>query len=247
MGAKVKAETLTLQNAAALMKPGVFNRATFRLKPATLRAQLDETTNRGWVMAGLARTGAIALSLAVNAGLLTLLMLEDRRPAPRRIWGQAPLYIEIEPVIIRAKAHKASAAVPQAEDQRRASVPSRDSVPARPAPTVTPTSDRPAAPAYDPRWTVRPSQSPDAAWPTGNATRNGEPDCRPEMARSTQDRHVCRALASAAADSSPPMVRSGDEERTAGFAKEAAVKKRWRDYREGDSAYPGLRSLFGMN
>ena len=80
-----------------------------------------------------------------------------------------------------------------------------------------------------------------------NATRNGEPDCRPEMARSTQDRHVCRALASAAADSSPPMLRSGDEERTAGFAKEAAVKKRWRDYREGDGAYPGLRSLFGMN
>lgn len=57
-------------------------------------------------MAGLARTGAIALSLAVNAGLLTLLALEDRRPAPRRIWRQAPLYIEIEPVIIRAKAHK---------------------------------------------------------------------------------------------------------------------------------------------
>lgn len=43
------------------------------------------------------------------------------------------------------------------------------------------------------------------------------------------------------------MVRSGDEERTAGFAKEAAVKKRWCDYREGDGAYPGLRSLFGMN
>lgn len=198
-------------------------------------------------MAGLARTGAIALSLAVNAGLLTLLAVEDRRPAPRRVPGHSPLYIEIEPVIIGAKARKAPAAAPPAQDQRRTPVRPRDSDTANPALTATPTSDRPAAPAYDPRWTVRPSHSPDAAWPTGNAARNGEPDCRPETARSTQDRHVCHALASAAEESSPPMVRSGDEERTAGFAKEAAVKKRWRDYREGDGAYPGLRSLFGMN
>ena len=42
-------------------------------------------------MAGLARTGAIALSLAVNAGLLTLLAVEDRRPAPRRVPGHSPL------------------------------------------------------------------------------------------------------------------------------------------------------------
>ncbi|WP_295195326.1 hypothetical protein [uncultured Brevundimonas sp.] len=198
-------------------------------------------------MAGLARTGAIALSLAVNAGLLTLLAVEDRRPAPRRVSGHSPLYIEIEPVIIGAKARKAPAAAPPAQDQRRTPVRPRDSDTAGPAPTVTPTSDRPAAPAYDPRWTVRPSHSAGAAWPTGNAARNGEPDCRPEAARSTQDRQACRALAIAADGSSPPMVRSGDEERTAGFAKEAAVKKRWRDYREGDGAYPGLRSLFGMN
>lgn len=197
-------------------------------------------------MAGLARTGAIALSLAVNAGLLTLLAVEDRRPPPRRVPGHSPLYIEIEPVVIGAKARKAPAAAPQAQDERRAPVRPRDSDPAGPAPTVTPTSDRPAAPAYDPRWTVRPSNLADA-WPTGNAARNGEPDCHPETARSTQDRHACRALASVADESSPPMVRSGNEERTAGFAKEAAVKKRWRDYREGDGAYPGLRSLFGMN
>ncbi|WP_143007330.1 hypothetical protein [Brevundimonas sp. 374] len=193
-------------------------------------------------MAGLARTGAIALSLAVNAGLLTLLALEDRRPASRRISGHAPLYIEIEPVIVRLKARTAPMAAPPAQLQRRAPAPSRDSIPAGPAPT----SDRPAAPAYDPRWTVRPNNLA-AAWPTGNAARNGEPDCRPETARSTRDRQACRALAIAADGSSPPMVRSGDEERTAGFAKEAAVKKRWRDYREGDGAYPGLRSLFGMN
>lgn len=198
-------------------------------------------------MAGLARTGAIALSLAVNAGLLALLVVEDRRPAPRRISGHAPLYVEIEPVIIGPKAHEAPVASPPAQDQRRAPVRSRDSDTAGPAPTATPTSDRPAAPAYDLRWTVRPSHSAGAAWPTGNAARNGEPDCRPEIARSTQDRQACRALAIAADGSSPPMVRSGDEERTAGFAKEAAVKKRWRDYREGDGAYPGLRSLFGMN
>ena len=198
-------------------------------------------------MAGLARTGAIALSLAVNAGLLALLVVGDRRPAPRRISGNAPLYIEIEPVIIGAKARTAPVATPPAQHQRRASVPSGEPVPAGPALTATPTSDRPAAPAYDPRWTVRPSHLPDAAWPTGNAARNGEPDCRPETARSTRDRQACRALAIAADGSSPPMVRSGDEERTAGFAKEAAVKKRWRDYREGDGAYPGLRSLFGMN
>nr|WP_295238065.1 hypothetical protein [uncultured Brevundimonas sp.] len=198
-------------------------------------------------MAGLARTGAIALSLAVNAGLLTLLAVEDRRPAPRRVPGHSPLYIEIEPVIIGPKTHEAPVASPPAQDERRAPVRSRDSETAGPAPTATPTSDRPAAPAYDPRWTVRPSNSAGAAWPTGNAARNGEPDCRPEAARSTHDRHACRALEIAADGSSPPMVRSGDEERTAGFAKEAAVKKRWRDYREGDGAYPGLRSLLGMN
>lgn len=197
-------------------------------------------------MAGLARTGAIALSLAVNAGLLTLLAVEDRRPAPRRVSGHSPLYIEIELVIIGAKARKAPAAAPPAQDQRRTPVRPRDSDTAGPAPTVTPTSDRPAAPAYDPRWTVRQNNLA-TAWPTGNAARNGEPDCRPETARSTRDRQACRALAIAADGSSPPMVRSGDEERTAGFAKEAAVKKRWRDYREGDGAYPGLRSLFGMN
>lgn len=198
-------------------------------------------------MAGLTKTGAIALSLAVNAGLLALLAVEDRRPAPRRISGHSALYIEIEPVIIRAKARKAPAAVPQAEDQRRAPVRSRDSDTAGSEPAVTPTSDHPAAPAFDPRWTVRPSGSDDAAWPTANAARNDGPDCRPASARSSQDRQACRALAIAAGESSPPMARSGDEERTAAFAKEAAVKKRWRDYREGDGAYPGLRSLFGMN
>ncbi|MFA4900167.1 MAG: hypothetical protein WC563_11655 [Brevundimonas sp.] len=197
-------------------------------------------------MAGLAKTGAIALSLAVNAGLLALLVVEDRRPTPRRGLGHSPLYIEIEPVIIGAKDRKAQASAPQAQHQRRAPARSRNSETAGPAPAVTPTSDHSAAPAYDPRWTVRPSNLADA-WPTRNAARNDGPDCRPETARSTQDRHACRALASAAGETAPPMVRSGDEERTAAFAKEAAVKKRWRDYREGDGAYPGLRSLFGMN
>ena len=103
------------------------------------------------------------------------------------------------------------------------------------------------APAYDPRWTVRPHASVDAAWPSGSAARSDGPDCRPGEARSLQDRRSCRALAMAPAEPSAPMVRSGDEDRTAAFAKEAAVKKRWRDYREGDGAYPGLRSLFGMN
>jgi hypothetical protein len=198
-------------------------------------------------MAGLAKTGAIALSLAVNAGLLALLAVQDRQPAPRRVPGHSPLYIQIEPVIIRAKARKAPAPAPQAEDQRRGRVPSRYSYTAGSEPAVTSTSDHSAAPAYDPRWTVRPSSSAGAAWPTGNAARNDGPDCRPASALSSPDRQACRALAIAADESSPPMVRSGDEERTAGFAKEAAVKKRWRDYREGDGAYPGLRSLFGMN
>ncbi|MBB5771043.1 hypothetical protein HNP47_001012 [Brevundimonas vesicularis] len=198
-------------------------------------------------MAGLAKTGAIALSLAVNAGLLALLVVEDRRPTPRRGLGHSPLYIKIEPVIIGAKDRKAQASAPQAQHQRRAPARSRDSEAAGPAPAVTPTSDHSAAPAYDPRWTVRPSHSPDAAWPAGNAARNDGPDCRPTSAPSSPDRQACRALAIAAEESSPPMARSGDEERTAGFAKQAAVKKRWRDYREGDGAYPGLRSLFGMN
>jgi hypothetical protein len=49
------------------------------------------------------------------------------------------------------------------------------------------------------------------------------------------------------ADTRSPLVATGDEDRTSGFAKEAAVKKRWQDYRERDGAYPGLRSLFGLN
>lgn len=194
-------------------------------------------------MAGLARTGAITLSLALNATLLALLALEDRRPAPRRKPASSPIYVDIEPVSIKPPV-------------RRELPPTMQAAAGRPAPpSPHPLADRPSAttldvapaPAYDPRWTVRPGASTNAAWPAGATARSDGLDCRPGEARSSQDRQACRALAMAAAEPSAPMVRSGDEDRTAAFAKEAAVKKRWRDYREGDGAYPGLRSLFGMN
>nr|WP_314529635.1 hypothetical protein [uncultured Brevundimonas sp.] len=198
-------------------------------------------------MAGLARTGAITLSLAINAGLLTLLALEDRNPAPRRIFASSPIYVDIEPVFFKAPVRRAAAPLTQAA-AGRAAPPSLQSVAGlASAPIATPTSADAPAPAYDPRWTVRPSGSADAAWPSGASARGDGPDCRSGDARSWQDRQVCRGLAMAAAEPSAPMARSGDEDRTAAFAKEAAVKKRWRDYREGDGPYPGLRSLFGIN
>ncbi len=194
-------------------------------------------------MGGLARTGAITLSLAINAGLLALLALEDRRPAPRRIPGSSPIYVDIEPVFIKTPVRREPPPALQAAAGRPAP-PSPQPLADRPSvPTMPPTS----APAYDPRWTVRPHASVDAAWPSGSAARSDGPDCRPGEARSLQDRQSCRALAMAAAEPSAPMARSGDEDRTAAFAKEAAVKKRWRDYRDGDGAYPGVRSLFGLN
>ena len=198
-------------------------------------------------MAGLARTGAITLSLAINAGLLALLALEDRRPAPRRNPASSPIYVDIEPVFIKPPVRREPPANLQ-EAAGRPAPPFPQPLSDRPsAPTTPPSSEVAPAPAYDPRWTVRPHASVDAAWPSGSAARSDGPDCRPGEARSLQDRRSCRALAMAPAEPSAPMVRSGDEDRTAAFAKEAAVKKRWRDYREGDGAYPGLRSLFGMN
>lgn len=198
-------------------------------------------------MAGLARTGAITLSLAINAGLLALLALEDRRPAPRRNPASSPIYVDIEPVFIKAQVQREPPANLQGAAGRPAP-PSPKPLSDRPsAPTTPPTSDDAPSPDYDPRWTVRPHASTNAAWPAGAAARSDGLDCSSAEARSLQDRQACRALAMAAAEPSAPMVRSGDEDRTAAFAKEAAVKKRWRDYREGDGAYPGLRSLFGLN
>ena len=198
-------------------------------------------------MAGLARTGAITLSLAINASVLALLDLEDRRPASRRIPASSPIYVDIEPVFIKPPVQRQPPPAMQAAADRPAA-PSPQLLGDRPsAPTKPPKSDVAATPDYDPRWTVRPRASANLAWPPGAAARSEGPECRPGEARSLQDRQTCRALAMAAAEPSAPMVRSSDEDRTAAFAKEAAVKKRWRDYREGDGPYPGLRSLFGLN
>lgn len=198
-------------------------------------------------MAGLARTGAITLSLAINAGLLALLALEDRRPAPRRNPASSPIYVDIEPVFIKPPVQREPPSTMQAAAGRPAPPSPQPVVGRASAPTTPLRSDGALAPTYDPRWTVRPHASTNAAWPAGAAARSDGLDCSSAEARSSQDRQACRALAMAAAETSAPMVRSGDEDRTAAFAKEAAVKKRWRDYREGDGAYPGLRSLFGMN
>lgn len=198
-------------------------------------------------MAGLARTGAITLSLAINAGLLAMLALEDRRPAPRRNPASSPIYVDIEPVFIKAPVQREPPPTMKAATGRPAPTSPKPLSDRPSAPTTPPTSDGAPAPAYDPRWTVHPHASANTAWPAGAAARSDGLDCSSAEARSLQDRRSCRALAMATAEPLAPMVRSGDEDRTAAFAKEAAVKKRWRDYREGDGAYPGLRSLFGMN
>lgn len=203
-------------------------------------------------MARLTKTGALTLSLALNAGLLALMSLEERRPTQRRIPTSGPVYIDMEPVVVSASTPFATSSKAGVEDRILNDRPRAD--PASPRrfegiAAASPNgarSDPPPSPAYDPQWTVRRQSSVGTTWPRESPDRTDAPVCAHPDRMPLDGGVVCDAPAVLEAGPWAPLIRTGDA-RTAAFEKEAAVKKRWRDYREGDGPYPGLRSLLGMN
>ena len=208
------------------------------------------TTGRiGWA-------GATAVALGVNAVVLALLSIEDRRARTPRSPAAAPvLYLEMEPAPshIRAKLPAASTQNRRGDSIAVPSLPSaspRIQIPQAPEAYKAP----PVAPAPGPaglsrEWLERRNSLLAHRAPSGErAPRHGPPNCAwPETLTVTEQRR-CQDFAVAQVDpSNTPPQRSGDEDRTSSFAREAAAKKRWRDYRAGEGEYPGLRSLFGKN
>lgn len=198
---------------------------------------------------GLTRAGAVALSLVLNASLLALLSFQEQRRLPRVIDAPSPVYVDIEPVfrvrgdspILPPTKSQSNGPIKQEGAQRRLALPRATSVPSA--------SEDPVAvqtPAYDSQWTVRTDGRRANAGSGARTARVGPPNCAWDETLSLLERDRCRNRV-AAANTQAPLPRSGDEDRTSAFARAAETKKRWKDYRENDGAYPGLRSLFGGN
>jgi hypothetical protein len=200
-------------------------------------------------LAALNRAGAITLSLALNAALLAILSLEDRRHIARRIAPSQPIYLDIEPVIRAATLAGPEAATNQRLGQSRQRERDVSQVIAPGVePSATPAqSDMPPSPTYNSQWTVRPVGSTIRPEPQPLTAGSGQLACSRREMPSSQQLDRCNDLTNISADATAPLHRSGDEDRTADFARETAAKKRWRDYREGDGPYPDLLSLFGRN
>jgi|GEM_PF-1156051 len=198
----------------------------------------------GWRNAGL-----VVVSVGLNAGLIGLLVAERQAPIIARAAAFRPIFIDIEPVVRNASPKS------QTFTHDRRSV-QATGVLAEKAPHAQPTERTRQAPLsvsqagpaddYDPEWTVRADGSrPGRRVET--RSRSGPPNCDWPETLSPREREICQSQVVARNEGNNSMIRAGDDGRTAGFAREAAAKKRWRDYREGDGEYPGLRSLFGLN
>jgi hypothetical protein len=209
------------------------------------------TTGRiGWA-------GATVAALGVNAAVLALLSMEGRGARTQRPLAVGPiLYLDIEPA--PPPIRPAAPASPlEPKDDGDGAFPS-PSTPSRAIDRAADTDERASdmdkgAPAALPaglsrEWLARRDSLLAHGAPSVRAPRHGPPNCAwPETLAPAEQRR-CRGLALAQVDPrDPPLQASGDEDRTSGFAREAAAKKRWRDYRSGEGDYPGLRSLFGKN
>lgn len=208
------------------------------------------TTGRiGWA-------GATAAALGVNAVVLALLSIEDRRALTPRPLAVGPvLYLDIEPAPshIRAKLPATNTQDLRGHAAAPFSLPSA-SPEVQIARAPQPVETAPVVPATGPgglshEWLERrDSLLAHRALSGERAPRHGPPNCTwPETLTATEQRR-CQDFAVAQVDprNTPPQ-RSGDEDRTSSFAREAAVKKRWRDYRTGEGEYPGLLSMLGKN
>lgn len=185
-------------------------------------------------MAGLARTEAITLSLAINAGLLALLALEDRRPVLRRMSSSTPIYLDIEPVFITAPVRRATTPPVHTTADRSARPLPQPFLGRASTPFVTPLpEDAPGAepPSSSPLPTPT-LQSPettknagiDARWRVDGAVAGPSPlpvscDLPHRLSRDARRRCEERWIG---AEAVPAIPGTGDAERDAAFARQGA-------------------------
>jgi len=232
------------------------NKSNQRLNPATLAVERRiERSGDGMATTGrIGWAGATVAALGVNAVVLALLSIEDRR-ARTPVPAVGPvLYLDIEPLPSHIRARLPATNTQDLRgDTAPFSLPSaspeapiaRAPQPVEPAPVAP----APGSAGLSREWLERRDRLLAHRAPSGErAPRHGPPNCAwPETLTATEQRR-CQDFAVAQIDprNTPPQP-SGDEDRTSRFTREAAAKKRWRDYRAGEGEYPGLRSLFGKN
>lgn len=188
------------------------------------------------------RTGALfALAVALNGGVILLLSLPDQRPNRARPASVPLLYLDIEPQSVPTRnrtsvpaAHGSTQVLPANTAAVAARAGHEDVSPAL-APSPTKGDAASDAPAIDPAWRVAASGG-DARMAT--ALRPAALDCDAERLTTAQRRR-CDPSPTA----NPHLAHPLGAALEARFDTQAAWKKMWRDYYEGDGDYPGLRSL----
>lgn len=198
------------------------------------------------------RWGAAGVAVGIHLAGLVLLSIENQRQEARRPPPDRPtLYLDLEPAPYRLRKRPARSTELGGKTLPQTSrMSSQSPADAARAPAPRPQSSQ-QAPAMDLSrdWlTRRDAMIAHSAGARARAAgREGPANCAWTETLSSSEWQRCRDFASSDTDPPPPGPRSGDEDRTSGFAREAKAKRRWRDYRNGDGDYPGLRSMFGKN
>lgn len=160
-------------------------------------------------------TGAATAALSVNAVVLTLLALEDRRPLAQRPTPNRPvLFMDLEPVP-RLKEARPSArrrepgtAYNRTRSREPGSTPPSPVVASAAAPGVEQTQ-----PQVDPRWRVAPGTVAPASLPLS---------CDTPLRLTLDNRRRCDLRWSGRGETARVLTGSGDAERDARFARQGA-------------------------
>lgn len=166
------------------------------------------TTGRiGW-------TGATSAALGVNAVILALLSLDDRRPRGQRPTpGRPVLYVELEPAPSLVKLRpRMGGSAPEGGD---VPPPPRQPTSASPAPVphTSPLEVAPTPPDLDPRWRVAPEPRIAAALPLS---------CDAPHRLSLEDRRRCDLRWAGRGETARALTGTGNAERDARFARQGA-------------------------
>lgn len=166
------------------------------------------TTSRiGW-------TGATTAALGVNAMVLSLLSLEDRRsqtqrPTPNR----SLLYVNLEPVPSsrQSRTPERHSALETVDDPRQP----RETVSALTAPIISASASsvEPTQSDVDPRWRVAPGSAAPARLPLS---------CDAPLRLTLEDRRRCDLRWSGRGETRGALTGAGDAERDARFARQGA-------------------------
>ena len=189
------------------------------------------------------RTGALfGLAVALNGGVILLLSLPDQRPTRARPGSVPLLYLDIEPQSVfttnRSSVSAAHRSTPVAPANRAPDAARNGHEGVSPPSAASPAKgDAPSdIPAINPAWRVT-ANGGDGRMPA--ALRQAVLDCDATERLTTAQRRRCDPSPIA----NPHLPQPLGAALEARFATQAAWKKMWRDYYEGDGAYPGLRSL----